>query len=216
MFVLVCYRTLCGSSWKSWRARRTLRQSLWDFNFNVGSSDNTVHKVPISIHWLFIIFPNKQMQKKLGQSPPMSDRPMCITEVMFLSRQGVPQLPRLLAESSLRLALWWEPQGSIITAHWPLEVDEVDMIFGSLEPKATSRWTWSRSIPGGACSRRRWWPVQSQVSKGWGLLRQALEIAENTCKKNCSAAPRSCWKMCWLSMLYHVAILHCNESMIVL
>ena len=64
MFVLVCYRTLCGSSWKSWRARRTLRQSLWDFNFNVGSSDNTVHKVPISIHWLFIIFPNKQMQKK--------------------------------------------------------------------------------------------------------------------------------------------------------
>ena len=168
------------------------------------------------------------MQKKLGQSPPMSDRPMCITEVMFLSRQGVPQLPRLLAESSLRLALWWEPQGSIITAHWPLEVGWTwfyvminglypgtwfwDMIiwyswssyyhnpgtwfldhWSHLEPKATSRWTWSRSIPGGACSRR-WWPGASLRcprdggcwDRLWRLRKtrarriavQALEVAE--------------------------------------
>ena len=67
MFVLVCYRTLCGSSWKSWRARRTLRQSLWDFNFNVGLSDNKVHKVPISIHWLIIISPTNKCKKNLGK-----------------------------------------------------------------------------------------------------------------------------------------------------
>jgi len=69
------------------------------------------------------------------------------------------------------------------------------MIFGSLEPsgaqgykqmnviKKHSRWGLQQTMVTGG---------QSQVSKGWGLLRQALEIAENTCKKNCSAGPRSC------------------------
>ena len=91
-------------------------QSLWDFNFNVGSSDNKVHKVPISIHWLIIIFPNKLKSKKNSNV-----RQTHVYHRSHVPFQGVPQLPRLLAESSLRLALWWEPQGSIVT-HWPLEV----------------------------------------------------------------------------------------------